>query len=199
MFHCEPSKAIPWLNPLRLAAFEFEINTPLRWAAFLAQVSFESNDLQELKENLDYKTPDRLMVIFPHHFKTIDQALPYIHHPKELANLVYANIDGNGPPESGDGFRYCGQGLINLTGKANYQAASLALGMDLVGNPDQLQLPLPACRVSGWYWKKHGLNELADVGDFDRITYRINGGYNGNVQRRIRYNQGLQLFGLKEA
>ena len=197
MFHCDQVRAIPWVNPLRLAANEFGINTPLRWAAFLAQVSFESGDLRELKENLDYQTPDRLMVVFPHHFQTIDQAIPYVHHPKELANYVYANIDGNGPPESGDGYRYCGQGLINLTGRANYQAASRALGMDLVGNPDQLQLPLPACRVSAWYWKKHGLNELADVGDFDRITYRINGGYNGNTERRIRYHQALELFHLK--
>ncbi len=161
----------------------YEINTPARVAAFIAQVGFESAQFGHLVELLSYST-ERLATLWPNRFCSSDGkpnalAMALGGKPEAIANSVYASRLGNGPPESGDGWRFRGRGLIQLTGRSNYQQAGTALQVDLAANPELLEQPKYACLSAAWFWSVHGLNELADKGDFKSITLRINGGLNG--------------------
>lgn len=134
---------------------EFEINTTARQAAFLAQVGHESGGLKWLVE---------------------------LWGPTDSQRRYEMRYDlGNNQP--GDGLRFRGRGLIQLTGRANYAKASEALGIDLIAEPQLLGEPALACRSAGWFWKAHGCNEIADSGNFERLTKRINGGLNGYAER----------------
>jgi putative chitinase len=134
---------------------EFEINTPARQAAFLAQVGHESGGLKWLVE---------------------------LWGPTDSQRRYEMRYDlGNNQP--GDGLKFRGRGLIQLTGRANYKKASEALGVDLIAEPQLLGEPALACRSAGWFWKAHGCNEIADSGNFERLTKRINGGLNGYAER----------------
>jgi putative chitinase len=151
-----------FLEPLNEAMDEFSINTPARQAAFLAQVGHESGQLcyvRELASGAAYDTGT-------------------------LAKRL-----GNTPEDDDDGERYKGRGLIQITGTDNYKTCSEALFGDdrLLQFPELLEDPVNACRSAGWFWKSHGLNELADAGDFMRITRRINGGTNGMADRQALY------------
>lgn len=148
-------RATTFLPVITAAMDEFEINTPARQAAFLAQVGHESGGLHWLTE-----------IWGP------TAAQDRYEGRKDLGNV-----------RMGDGYRFKGRGLIQTTGRANYDATGKALGVDLLANPESLALPELAARSAGWYWKAHGLNELADTGDFRRITLRINGGTNGMADR----------------
>ena len=139
-------------------------------------------EFNHLLENLNYSA-QRLVQVWPSRFPSLPVAIPYAGNPEKLANFIYANRLGNGPPDSGDGWKYRGRGLIQLTGRGNYQQAATGIGRPLVDQPDLLLQPDVAARSAAFFWKSHGLNELADDrsgdddnADFQMITIRINGG-----------------------
>ena len=189
-----------WLDALNAAMDERQINTPQRMAAFLAQIAHESGELTNLEEKLSYSAM-RMCQVWPKRFPTQEAAAPYARNPQKLASRVYAGRLGNGDEASGDGWRYRGRGLIQLTGKSNYASCAKALGLDLVGNPDFLLDPKGAARSAAWFWQSHGLNELADhqlgeddTEDFTEITKRINGGTIGLEERIDYWQHGLQVL-----
>lgn len=178
-----------WTAALNVAMAQFDITTACRMAAFLAQLAQESGQLTRLAENLNY-TASRLMQVWPARFPTLDKARLYERNPEKLANYVYAKRLGNGDETSGDGWRYRGRGLIQLTGRGNYRSAALGIGQPLEEQPELLEQPGPAALSAAWFWKSHGLNELADdrnededTEDFKTITRRINGGTVGLKER----------------
>jgi putative chitinase len=179
-------KPAVWANALNPALQKYSINSPERVASFLAQTGYESGQYNRLEENLRYTTAARLVKVWPKRFANIGVASAYINNPKKLADLVYANRMGNGDVQSGDGYRYRGRGLIQLTGRSNYLSAAKAIGLDLSNNPDLLLEPPAASISAAWFWQTRGLNELADdhtddsdLADFTEITRRINGGTTG--------------------
>ena len=122
-------------------------------------------------------------------------ALSIERKPELIANLVYSNRMGNGAAESGEGWKFRGRGLKQLTGKFNYEKCGKDLGVDLVGNPDLLLEPLYAARSAGWFWKSNGLSAFADAGDIKGMTKKINGGYIGLEQRQKLYEKVLAAMG----
>ncbi len=177
-------RAIELCGPLNQAMQEFSINTPMRISIFLAQIAHESGGLSTFVENLNYHTAG-LLKTFPKYF-TVATAPQYARNPQKIASKTYANRMGNGDEASGDGWRYRGRGVIQLTGKNNYQACGSALKLDLIKNPELLEEPLNAFRSACWFWTSRNLNTLADAGDFISITRKINGGING-LQERQNY------------
>lgn len=166
------TRADEFAAPLNRAMAEFEINNPLREAAFLAQVAHESGEfrwLRELASGAAYDTG-------------------------ELAKRL-----GNTPEADGDGQLYKGRGPIQITGKSNYRDCGLALGLDLLGHPELLEQPGPGCRAAGWFWSVKKLNALADQENFLLITKRINGGTNGWADRLKYYERAKKLFSLETA
>lgn len=180
-----------WLEPLTNTFSKFEINTPKRQAAFIGQCGHESNNFQTLEENLHYSA-NALMRVWPSRFPDNDVAEKYANKPEKIANKVYSGRMGN--TEDGDGWKYHGRGLIQLTGKDNYTRCGEALGIDLVNSPDLLLEPEFAAASAGWFWRKHGLNQLADLGDWVAITKRINGGIHGIDDRVARTNKALAVL-----
>ncbi len=179
-----------WIPPINEALGRFAINSPERAAAFLAQIAHESGELKRLSENLSYSA-ERLMAVWPKRFPTLKKARAYERKPEKLANHVYAKRLGNGDEASGDGWRYRGRGLIQLTGRGNYRAAAQAIGLPLEKSPELLETPAVAALSAAWFWSTRGLNELADDRnddnddeDFVTITVTINGGRNGMAERR---------------
>ncbi len=167
---------VPALNA---AMARYRINSPVRMAAFLAQVGHESAQLTRLVENLNYSAKG-LMATWPARFDAA-LAAQYARQPEYIAAVVYNARMGN--TASGDGWRYRGRGLIQVTGKTNYQNAGAALGLDLVAHPELLEQPGHAAMSAAWYWSANGLNELADAGLFEGITRKINGGLKGQAER----------------
>jgi len=180
--------ATKWVDPLNAAMDEFEINTSERATMFLAQLAHESAGFAITEESLFYKSADRLRAVWPRRFGEMSdqEAAPYVRAPYQLANFVYAGRMGNGDEASGDGWRFRGRGLIQLTGRTNYTAMAQALGIDLVNEPDLAAMPNEAARIAGRYWSSNGCNELADAGDFQEITKRINGGLVGLPDREAK-------------
>lgn len=184
------ARAAQWLDALNQAARACAIAGPLRRAAFLAQVMVESSELRHVDEALGY-SPQRLRAVWPQRFPTDEIAQRYAHNPAALANKVYAGRMGNGDEASGDGWRYHGRGLIQLTGRDNYAAFARAMGVDALARPELLLEPAGAALSAAWFWQSKGLNELADGTDgpdadklFETITRRINGGTLGLDERR---------------
>lgn len=175
-------KAALFCQPLMDAMREFDINTPDRQAMFLAQVAHESAELTRLEENLRY-SPARIMEVFPRYVSSWRDADALSKSPEKLACRVYGGRMGNGDEASGDGYRYRGRGLIQLTGRDNYRLAGSALHLALIERPELLLQPDVAARSAAWFWFSHGCNQLADAGDFLGVTRRINGGTNGHVDR----------------
>ena len=167
---------VPALNA---AMARFKINSPMRMAAFIAQVGHESGQLTRMVENLNYSA-DRLQAVWPKRFDS-PLAAQVARKPEQIANIVYGGRMGNALP--GDGWKYRGRGLIQLTGASNYRAAGAALGLDLVNHPELVEQPETAALVAGWFWQSNGLNELADSGQFAKITRTINGGLTGQADR----------------
>ena len=189
-----------WLDALNAAMRGCDIATPARQAAFLAQVLHESGELRHLEESLNY-SPQRLRQVWPRRFPTDEAAAAYGHAPERLANHIYADRLGNGDEASGDGWRYRGRGLIQLTGRDNYAALARALPIDALADPALLLTPAGAALSAGWFWRAHGLNELADqaVGAdadarFAEITRRVNGGTNGLDERRAYWLRARQAL-----
>ena len=183
-----------WLGPLEETFSKYDISTPVRQAYFIGQCAHESNNFQVLQENLNYSAA-RLMAVWPSRFTNINVANQYANNPEKLANYVYAGRLGNGNEESGDGWRYHGRGVIQLTGKDNYANCGSGLGVDLISNPSMLIDPKYAVLSAGWFWNKKGLNALADAGDLDTMTKRINGGLIGLNDRKARISKALSILG----
>jgi putative chitinase len=184
--HIHLATARIWLEPLRAAMARFEINTPARAAAFLAQISHESQRFSRGRENLYYTSKERLLAVFGKRIRP-EEAITFMRNPIDLANRVYANRYGNGNEASGDGWRYRGGGPIGLTFRDNYRTCGEAIGFPLESQPDIIQEPHIGALSAAWFWKTHGCNELADRGRFDEITQRINGGQNGAEDRRAMW------------
>lgn len=164
-----------WCRAFGQMADEFDLQPPQRLAMWLAQCSFESSGFNTLRELLSYRTVDQLRATFPREFPTDDAAQRYVMSPNGLGNFIYANRLGNGDVASNDGFKYRGGGLIQITGKANYDAAGKAIGRDLVQRPNDIIIEIVAARTAGYYWTLKDLNAAADAGDFDHTTRAING------------------------
>ena len=156
---------------------------------FLAQLAHESALFERLVENMNYTSPQQIMQTWPKRFKTKTAAMAFVRHPERLANYVYADRIGNGDAASGDGWKYRGRGLIQITGKDNYRAAGEALGLPLLEEPELLEEPAHAAAAAGWYWSFHDLNRHA--GDIEECTRVINGGRNGIDDRRRLYGLAL--------
>lgn len=183
-----------YAKALGFAMMRYNINNPNRTRAFLAQIGHESGQLSAVVENLNYSVK-ALRSVFGKYFKTDAEAEQYARKPEAIANVVYANRLGNGDTASGEGWKYRGRGLIQLTGKANYDKATnemyaLPMGVDFVDEPDLLATPDYAAQSAAWFWETNGLNALADqlggadyADIFKAITKRINGGYNGLADR----------------
>jgi putative chitinase len=174
-----------WVDPLNQAFEKFEINTPVRQAAFIGQCQHESGNFKTLQENLNYSA-EALCRVWPSRFKSLEEAQPYHRNPDKIANKVYANRMGNGDEASGDGSLYKGRGLIQLTGAENYRNCGEAIGEDLLSSPDYLLSPRYAALSAAWFWHKNKLNTLADVKDWTTLTKRINGGTIG-LDDRIKH------------
>jgi putative chitinase len=172
-----------WLEPLLETFEKYDISTPKRQAYFIGQCMHESGGFKQLKENLNYSAKG-LMATWPSRFPDIDTAEKYERNPEKIANKVYSGRMGN--TEDGDGAKYIGRGLIQLTGKENYANCGNAIGVDLVANPDLLSTPKYAALSAGWFWNRRGLNALADADDIDTITKRINGGLIGLADRKAK-------------
>ncbi len=186
-----------WYDALCEILPEYEINTPQRVAAFVAQCAHESGGFKVLKENLNYKAAS-LRKVFPKYFPTDALAAQYAAMPNKqeaIANRVYANRMGNGPEESGDGFRYCGRGLIQLTGKDNYSWFAASLEMPVEDVPEYLSTFEGAVQSACWFWETNNLNQWADKGDILTLTKRINGGTIGLEDRIKHYNHALHVLG----
>lgn len=189
---CGLPVAAGWLSHIEAAMARFNINTAARKAAFIAQISHESGRFSRIEENLNYSAAG-LLKIFPRHF-TADQAASYARKPQAIANRVYAGRMGNGAEVSGDGWRYRGRGLIQITGLNNYAACGNATGLSLVANPDLLLGLAAAAMSAAWFWSSNGCNEIADRGDFAGITKRINGGLIGAADRVALFNQATEAL-----
>lgn len=164
------------------------ITEPEQIARFLAQTSHESSDFNVLQENLNY-SGDRLMAIFPKHFVGKDVS-EYNRNPEKIANAVYSNRMGNGDEDSGDGYKYRGRGILQITGRNNYTACSNSIYGDetLVDNPDLVLTPEVALKSALWYWSSNNLNEITDM---ISLTKKINGGTIGLDDRIARYTRIL--------
>jgi putative chitinase len=180
-----PAMADKWLDSLNATAERFDINTPDRIAGFLSQIAHESAGFSATRENLNYSA-EALMRVWPSRFNAGNVA-EYARNPQKIANKAYCDRMGNGPESSDDGWKYRGKGLIQLTGKDNYQRFSDATGVDAVENPELLAEPELAALSAGWFWSTNGLNALADAKDVVGMTKRINGGTHGLDDRQAKY------------
>lgn len=198
---------------------EYDINTTLRQAHFLSQIAQESGELRFTEENLKYSA-SRLLQVFPRYFKSLPAAQAVAFDPQRIANIVYANRIGNGDTASGDGYRFRGRGLIQLTGRANYEAyvrhlltlspehlddhtRELLSGHSNVSDQASaiaslISQPEHAVRSACWFWQRNGLNALADRGGNDSavelVTRRVNGGTNGLSQRKVYFYRALVVL-----
>jgi putative chitinase len=182
-----------WYDAFSSILPEYNIDTPERIAAFLAQCAHESGNFEYMKENLNYKHTS-LQRVFPKYFPSEGLALKYAHNQEMIANRVYANRMGNGDEESGDGYKYCGRGLIQLTGHDNYEAFADSIGATIEEMPDYLATFEGAVQSACWFWETNNLNELADSGDIKAMTKKINGGYNGLEDRVKHYEHNLEVL-----
>ena len=205
----DPAK---WHSAIIETCVQFEISTSKeRIAAFLAQTSHESGGYTMLSENLNYRAatlaacwPNRFAELGPDKKPKRDEkgkliptavANAIAGKPELIANMVYSSRMGNGPAESGEGWKYRGRGLKQLTGKDNYARCGRDLGLDLLGNPDLLLEPMAAAKSAGWFWKTNNLSAFADKGDLEGMTRKINGGLIGYPQRKALYDKVLAAMG----
>lgn len=183
-----------WLEPLKETFEKYNIDTPKRQAAFIGQCMHESGGFKLLTENLNYSAR-ALMATWPSRFPTEEVANQYARQPEKIANKVYGGRMGNGPEETGEGWKYRGRGIKQLTGKENYERCGAGIGVDLVNNPDLLIEPKYAALSAGWFWNKHNLNDLADKADIETMTKRINGGLLGLDARRAAIAKAESVLG----
>ena len=183
-----------WIEAFDQLLPDYEINTPKRIAAFIAQCAHESGGFKFLKENLNYKA-ESLMKTFPKYFSDKDTANAYAKQPVKIANRVYASRMGNGDEASGDGYKYCGRGLIQLTGKTNYDWFAASLEISASEASEYLETFEGAAQSACWFWESNNLNVEADAGDIKKMTKKINGGYIGLDDRVKHYEHALHILG----
>ena len=186
-----------WHEALEQLLPDYDINTPRRIAAFIAQCAHESGGFMVLKENLNYK-PATLRRIFNKYFQSDAIAADYcsrLNKQMHIASRVYANRMGNGDEASQEGWKFCGRGLIQLTGKNNYQAFADSLEMDVNDVPEYLGTFVGAAQSACWFWETNNLNKWADAGDIKELTRRINGAYIGLDDRIKHYEHALHVMG----
>ena len=186
-----------WHHALSQLLPDYDINTPNRIAAFVAQCAHESGGFMVLKENLNYKAAT-LRKIFPKYFTNDQIAQEYASKPNKqvaIASKVYANRMGNGDEASQEGYKFCGRGLIQLTGRSNYQAFADSLEMDINDVPEYLATFEGAAQSACWFWETNKLNQWADTGDILTLTKRINGGTIGLEDRKKHYDHALHVLG----
>lgn len=197
-----PADAEKFLPYLQGTCKAFDITSPKRIVGFLSQIGHESQGLRKLEESLNYST-ERLLAMFGPHRITVEQARKFgrrpgqAANPEGIANAVYGGEWGRqnlGNTQPGDGYRYRGRGLKQLTGRRNYQRCGLALNEDFVNHPERLLMPVNAALSAGWFWESHGLNKAADRGDVIGMTRIINGGTNGLDQRMALWRTGMEVF-----
>lgn len=196
---CFPAnpQAGDWFESLQQNLPEYQINTLTRVAQWLAQIGHESGDLKWTVENLNYGAKG-LQSVFGKYFPTEALAKQYERQPQRIANRVYSSRMGNGDEASGDGWRFRGRGLIQVTGRSNYTACSQALYGDpkiLQDDPDILSEPDGAVRSACWYWNSRKINAVADREDTKEATRLINGGSNGLQDRIDRYGRYKKILG----
>lgn len=190
-----PTQARVFAEPLADACARFEINTPVRLAGFVAQCRIESANFTTLEESLYYTSPERIRKIFPSRVPDLEVAARLARNPKAMANRVYAGRLGNGDEASGDGWRFRGRGLKQLTGRYNYTEAAIALGQPYVEHPDLVAEPGGACLTAAWFWHRHGCNTFADSSQWDAVTRVVNGpGMLQAFERRQYSNDGVRAF-----
>lgn len=188
-----PTEALRWLPFILEAATRFGFTAPTPMAMWLAQCGHESMGFTQFVENLNYSAA-ALRSTWPSHFPTDQIAGQYARQPERIANRAYGDRLGNGPEASGDGWRYRGRGLIQITGKDNYRVCGDALGVDLVSQPELVATERFAALSAGWFWRSHGLNGVAD--DVVAATRRINGGLNGLSDRTARWQKAKLALGV---
>lgn len=190
-------KAFAAQNGALFARFGID-RTADRLHFFLAQIGHESGGLTIGTENLNYSA-GRLVAVWPSRFPDEAAARPFARNPEKLANNVYADRMGNGPPESGDGWRYRGRGYVQITGKDGYAQVGRRAELDLVANPDLVSEPEHALLAVCAFWDWKGLNERCDTGDFVKVTRRINGGTNGLDDRRAWLEKARRILAAPAA
>ena len=186
-----------WYEVLAKLLPDYEIDTPQRIAAFIAQCSHESGGFITIKENLNYR-PESLVKLFSKYFD-LPTAQRYCALPNKqeaIANRIYANRMGNGDESSGDGYKYCGRGLIQLTGKDNYFWFSSSLGITPEDASEYMATFEGAAQSACWFWENNKLNQWADAGDILTLTKRINGGTIGLEDRVNHYEHALHVLGV---
>jgi putative chitinase len=186
-----------WLEALNSILPDYNIDTPERVAAFIAQCAHESANFTTLEENLNYRW-QTLRKVFPKYFTSDSMAKSYAgkqNKQEAIANYVYANRMGNGPPESGDGYRFRGRGLIQLTGRENYSFFAGSLEIDVEEAVEYLETFEGAVQSACWFWESNNLNRWADNRDITTLTKRINGGTIGLKDRIKHYNHALKVLG----
>jgi len=184
-----------WHSAMERCLPDYDINTPQRVAAFMAQCGHESGNFKFLKENLKYRAAS-LVKVWPRYFPNMDIANQYAGNEEKIANRAYANRMGNGPEASGDGWRFCGRGLIQLTGRNNYQQFADSIETDINDIPAYLATFEGAVQSACWFWETNNLNKFADAGDMLTLTKRINGGTLGLDDRIKHYQHALHVLGL---
>jgi putative chitinase len=184
-----------WHTSLLEVLPQYDITDIARTAAFMAQCAHESGGFTMLSENLNYSAQG-LMGVFKKYFPTLELANAYARQPEKIANRVYGGRMGNGPESSGEGYKFRGRGLIQLTGKDNYRRCSEYLFEDwtLLEVPDCLTQPYYALHSACWFWSANKLNTLADQQDIRMMTKRINGGFIGLEDRVKHYNHALEVL-----
>jgi len=183
-----------YLNAINSELPKNDISTPLRAAHFIAQVAHESGGFRYNKENLNYSA-QALRSVFGKYFKTNEDAKNFARQPEKIANRVYANRIGNGDEQSGEGWKYRGRGLIQLTGKENYSKCGADLNLDLLNNPDLVSDdPDISLAAACWYWNSRNLNKYADQDDVVEVTRRINGGTKGLDDRKAYLGRAKQIL-----
>lgn len=188
-----PELADKWVHALNETCEEFAIDSPFRIAGFLSNVAHESGGFKFVRENLNYSVAS-LMRGWPQRFPTVEIAQRYAMQPEKIANRAYADRMGNGDEASGDGARFLGRGLIQLTGKNNYIAYGTACKNDAGQKPEIVEQPKYAAESAGWFWNVNRLNTLADAQDIGGMCKRINGGYNGLDDRQMKYAKLMDYF-----
>lgn len=208
IFGSPSAQYVQWVDPINKTLDKYGISSKQQVAMFLAQAGHESARLTAVKENLNYSA-DGLANTWPGRYgikaangnyirgtdgriKPNALALKLHRNQEAIGNNVYADRMGNGNEASGDGFKYRGRGLIQLTGRSNYASLTADLGVDLISSPELLESPLNAALSAGWYWKQNGLNALS--GDVEAATRKINGGVNGLADRKDLYTKALSVL-----
>jgi putative chitinase len=188
-----------WYEALVKILPDYDITTPGRVAAFLAQCAHESGGFNAIQENLNYR-PETLMKLFGHHFPGgLAEAQQYCAQPNKqecIANRIYANRMGNGDEASGDGWKFCGRGLIQLTGRTNYTNFANSIDTPVDQVTDFMQTFEGCVQSACFFWESNNLNQYADAGDIKTMTRIINGGYLGLDDRIAHYQHALQIFGV---